>query len=144
MRRRTLIATTVTAVLLSGSAMAGVSAASQSPPRVRAPGQPASVGSDALAKWPDHADWVEIKAAARMRHIGLAPHRTARFRAFAGYLGVSELSTIHPLAPGRCRQAVRALYGNLLDLENAQRGEHWTPLRRFVATEPSIRACAPR
>jgi hypothetical protein len=79
-----------------------------------------------------------------MRRLGLARHRTAHFRAFAGYLGLNELATIHPLAPGRCREALRYLYGNLLDLANAQPGENWEPLRRFVAMEPSIRVCAPR
>jgi hypothetical protein len=32
----------------------------------------------------------------------------------------------------------------LLDLQDAHPGENWAPLRRFVAREPSIRACAPR
>lgn len=76
MRRRTLTVTAVTAVLVSGCAMAEVSAASQSPLRAQAR-QPVSAESNALAKRPDRADWEEIKAAARMRHIGLAPHRTA-------------------------------------------------------------------
>lgn len=31
----------------------------------------------------------------------------------------------------------------LADLAGARRGENWTPLRRLVATAPSIRACAP-
>jgi hypothetical protein len=93
---------------------------------------------------PDRADWEKIKAAARLRHLGLAPHRTAHFRSFAGYLGLSQLEMIQPLAPGRCQVALTYLYGNLLDLRDAHPGENWTPLRRFVANEPSIRACAPR
>ncbi|MGN6871787.1 MAG: hypothetical protein ACTHMY_25630 [Solirubrobacteraceae bacterium] len=102
------------------------------------------MSSTTLRKRPDQADWESIEAAARMRNLGLARHRTAHFRAFAGSLGLNELATIHPLAPGPCREAVRALYGNLLDLANAHPGENWAPLRRFVAREPSIRACAPR
>jgi hypothetical protein len=51
---------------------------------------------------------------------------------------------IQPLAPGRCQVALTYLYGNLLDLREAHPGENWAPLRRFVAKEPSIRACAPR
>jgi hypothetical protein len=51
---------------------------------------------------------------------------------------------IQPLAPGRCHAALTYLYGNLLDLEDAHPGENWTPLRRLVANEPSIRRCAPR
>jgi hypothetical protein len=98
----------------------------------------------ALPKRPDKADWAKIQAAAKLRNIGLAPHRTAHFRSFAGYMGLSELREIHPLAPGPCRRALTYLYGNLLDLQDAHPGENWAPLRRFVAREPSIRACAPR
>ena len=76
--------------------------------------------------------------------MALAPHRTARFRAFAAYLGLTELVSIHPLKPGRCATAVTYLYNNLLDLENAYPGENWNPLRRAVANEPSTHACAPR
>jgi len=93
---------------------------------------------------PDRADWEKIKAAARLRGMALAPHRTAHFRAFSAYLGLSELVSVHPLARGRCRTAVIDLYNNLLDLENAYPGENWNPLRRAVAREPSIQACAPR
>ena len=103
-----------------------------------------AVASAALPTRPDHADWEQIKAAARTRNVGMAPHRTAHFRSYAGALGLTELATIHPLAAGPCRRALTYLYGNLLDLRDAQPGENWAPLRRFVATEPSIRACAPR
>lgn len=127
MPRRMLALTVVTAMLVGSSATAAVGAASVSLP-VR----------------PDKADWHEIEAAARLRNMGMARHRTAHFRVFAGTLGLSELSTIEPLAPGRCQTALRYLYGNLLDLENAEPGENFAPLRRFVAGEPSIRACAPR
>ncbi len=48
------------------------------------------------------------------------------------------------LRDGSGRTALTYLYGNLLDLQNAEPGENWTPLRRLVAREPSIRACAPR
>ena len=82
--------------------------------------------------------------AARLRSMALAPHRTARFRAFAAQLALRELVSIHPLGHGRCATAVTDLYHNLLDLENASPGENWAPLRRAVAREPSIDACAPR
>jgi hypothetical protein len=59
-------------------------------------------------------------------------------------VGLSELVIIRPLAPGRCRTAVIDVYNNLLELENAYPGENWNPLRRAVAKEPSIQACAPR
>jgi len=123
MRRLALIVMAAIAVTAAGSA----------PAAARTPGAR-----------PDHADWQKIEAAARFRRIGLAPHRTAHFRAYAGSLGLSELETIQPIGPGRCRRALTYLYGNLLDLQDAQPGENWTPLRRLVAREPSIRACAPR
>jgi hypothetical protein len=103
-----------------------------------------ATGSAARSSRPDRADWKKIKAAARLRDLGLAPHRTAHFRSFAGFLGLSQLEMIQPVAPGRCQVALRYLYGNLLDLRDAHPGENWTPLRRFVANEPSIRSCAPR
>jgi hypothetical protein len=120
--RRTLTVTVVTAVLLGGSATVAA----------------------ALPKRPDKADWWKIQAAAQLRKIGLAPDRTAHFRSFAGFMGLTQLREIHPLAPGPCRRALTYLYGNLLDLQDAHPGENWTPLRRLVAREPSIRACAPR
>jgi hypothetical protein len=140
MRTRTLTVTAITAVLISGFGTAGVGRASPSPRN----GHGVSATSASRPSRPDQADWEKIKAAARMRNVGLAPHRTAHFRAFAGYLGLSELATIQPLGPGPCREALRYLYGNLLDLRDAQPGENWAPLRQLVATEPSIRSCAPR
>jgi hypothetical protein len=140
---RTLTVTAVTAVLMA-VATAGAGRASPSPRFAQARGHPRSMRPTTRRVRPDRADWETIKAAAHSRDLGLERHRTAHFRAFAGYLGLNELSTIQPLAPGRCRAAVRALYGNLLDLANAHPGENWAPLRRFVAKEPSIRACAPR
>jgi hypothetical protein len=120
--RRTLTAVAITGVLAAGAA---------------AP-------ADARPVRPNKADWAKIQAAAKLRNIGLAPHRTARFRAFAGFMGLNQLRGIHPLAPGPCRRALTYLYGNLLDLQDAHPGENWTPLRRLVAREPSIRVCAPR
>ncbi|HET6868435.1 MAG TPA: hypothetical protein VFH80_21145 [Solirubrobacteraceae bacterium] len=140
---RTLTVTAVTAVLMA-VATTGATQASPSPRSARASGHHRSMRSTTHRVRPDQADWETIKEAAHTRDLGLERHRTAHFRAFAGELGLNELSTVQPLAPGRCRAAVRALYGNLLDLANAHPGENWTPLRRFVAKEPSIRACAPR
>jgi hypothetical protein len=120
MRARTLTLTAITAFAVGGSATAATR-----PTR------------------PDHADWLKIKAAAGLRRLALAPNRTARFRAFSASLGLTELTTIHPLGPGPCATAVVYLYNNLLDLDNAQPGEKWAPLRHLVAKEPSIAACAP-
>ena len=139
---RLLNATAVAAVVIGSLATAPVSGASASPPRVL-PAY-ASTGSAGRSSRPNSADWDKIQAAARLRTIALARHRTARFRAFAARLGLSELVSIHAFAPGRCATAVTYLYDNLLDLENAYPGENWNPLRQAVATEPSIHACAPR
>jgi hypothetical protein len=141
MYRRTLTLTAITTVLVGGSATAAVGQVRPSQRSVQTRG---SVGSAARPARPDKADWEKIQAAAELRRIGLARHRTARFRAFAGYMGLSELRTVQSLAPGPCRRALTYLYGNLLDLQDAHPGENWTPLRRLVAREPSIRACAPR
>ena len=140
-RTRMLTAAAIAAALIGTSATAASSVAAS--PRPALPPHTAT-GSPARSSRPDRADWEKIKAAARLRDLGLAPHRTAHFRSFAGYLGLSQLEMIQPLAPGRCESALTYLYGNLLDLEDAHRGENWAPLRRFVANEPSIRACAPR
>jgi hypothetical protein len=140
--RRVLHATAIDAVLIGSSATAPVSGASASPPQAL-PAH-ASTGSAARSTRPNKADWEKIQTAAGLRTIALAPHRTARFRAFAAYLGLSELVSIHPFAPGLCATAVTYLYDNLLDLESAYPGENWTALRQAVAKEPSIHACAPR
>jgi hypothetical protein len=144
MHRRTLTVTTLAVALVVGSAIAPTGRASSSPRFAHAYSERLTLQSAGLPTRPNRADWEKIEAAARMRRIGLERHRTAHFRAYAGFLGLSELGTIHPLAAGRCREALTYLYGNLLDLRDAEPGENWTPLRRLVSTEPSIRACAPR
>lgn len=144
MHKHTLTASAIAAVVMCGSATAAESRVSASPHPVGVHGPRASAASATRPSRPDRADWEKIKTAARLRGMALAPHRTAHFRAFAANLGLSELVSIHPLARGRCATAVTYLYNNLLDLENAYPGENWTPLRRAVAREPSIQACAPR
>jgi hypothetical protein len=144
MHKRILTVTAIAAVLMGSSATAAESRVSASTRPASSHGALASTGSATRSSRPNRADWERIQTAARLRDMALAPHRTAHFRAFAAYLGLSELVSIHPLARGRCATAVTYLYNNLLDLENAYPGENWTPLRRAVAKEPSIHACAPR
>lgn len=141
MHKRALIATVIATAFMARTAMAAAPRTAE-PPRPAV--APAPVGLSNLPKRPDKVDWQKIKAAARMRSLALAPHRTARFRSFAGYLGLSALSSLRPLANGPCLIAVTYLRNNLLDLENAFPGENWDPLRRAVAKEPSIQVCAPR
>jgi hypothetical protein len=126
MQRRTLTAIAIAAGLMGSPAALIASASAGRPSR------------------PSKADWHKIQSAASLRKMALAPHRTARFRSFAATLGLGQLDSIHPLAPGRCFTAATDLHNNLLDLANAFPGENWGPLRRAVAKEPSIRACAPR
>jgi hypothetical protein len=137
-----LIAAAIAAILMVSPATAAVGGVSGS----SRPARPShtSTGSADRSSRPNRADWEKIKTAARLCTMALAPHRTARFRAFAANLGLTELISIHPLARGPCATAVIYLYNNLLDLDNAYPGENWTPLRRAVAKEPSIDACAPR
>jgi hypothetical protein len=139
---RRLTVAAIAAVLMAGSGTATARGGSE-PARAAAAG---GVTGGALTNRPlrpDRADWQKIQAAAHLRRNALEPHRSAHFRAFAAFLGLSELATIHPLAAGRCATAVIYLYDNLLDLQDASQGENWNPLRRAVAKEPSIRACAP-
>jgi hypothetical protein len=125
MHWRTLTATAIAAVLILSLAAVAASASAARPAR------------------PNEADWHKIQAAAHLRHMALARHRTPRFRSFAATLGLGQLASVHPLAPGRCLTAVIYLHNNLLDLANAFPGENWGPLRQAVAKEPSIHACAP-
>ena len=92
----------------------------------------------------DAQDWGTVNTAAGLRRIALAPHRTAYYRQFAAYMGLSGLMQLDPVRPGRCSVAVSYLYDNFLDLYHAYPGEDWTALRRDVTTEPSLSACAPR
>ena len=148
MHRHTLtaaaIATAIAGFAVGSPAMAAVSGASVSVRFAVADGPHGPTGSVARSPRPDKADRVAITTAAGLRRLALAPHRTARFRAFAAFLGLSQLVSIRPLARGRCLIAVTDLFNNLRDLENARPGEKWGPLRRAVANEPSIDACAPR
>ncbi len=138
------IATAIAGSVVGGPAVAAVSRASASVLVSAADGPHGPTASVARSPRPDKADWVAIKTAAGLRRLALAPHRTARFRSFAAFLGLSQLVSLRPLAPGGCLIAVTDLFNNLRDLENARPGENWGPLRRAVANEPSIAACAPR
>lgn len=143
MRMRTPITAAAAAALMFSSGTAVAVRGPVSRHAAAGPGGSLSTGA-ARRERPGQADWQRIKAAAHLRDLALEPHRTAHFRAFSAFLGLSELVTIHPLGPGRCATAVIYLYDNLLDLHDATPGENWTPLRRLVAKEPSINACAPR
>jgi hypothetical protein len=90
------------------------------------------------------SDWVKVKNAVRLRRLALAPGRSAFYRSFAAGLGLSGLTTLHPIRRGRCAIAISYLYDNLLDLAHAYPGENWQPLRRLIRKQPSLRVCAPK
>lgn len=90
------------------------------------------------------SDWVKVKNAARLRRLALAPRRSAFYRAFAAELGLSGLTTLHPIRRGRCAIAISYLYDNLLDLSHAYPGEDWQPLRRLISKQPPLSVCAPK
>jgi hypothetical protein len=75
--------------------------------------------------------------------MALAPVRTAAYRSFAAYMGLTALLRLHPVRPGRCATAISYLYDNLLDLHDAYPGENWRPLRRLIHKQPPLRVCAP-
>ncbi len=85
-----------------------------------------------------------VKNAVRLRAMALARGRSAYYRAFTAYLGLSGLTRLHPIRHGRCANAVSYLYDNLLDLAHAYPGEDWRPLRRLIRKQPSLSVCAPR
>lgn len=92
----------------------------------------------------DAADWLTVNNAIRLRGMALDPGRTAQYRAFAAYVGLSGLVSLHPVLRGQCATAVSYLYDNLLDLRQAYPGEDWRPLRRLIRTQPPLSACAPK
>jgi hypothetical protein len=92
----------------------------------------------------DAADWATLQHVVQMRTMALAPGRTALYRSFAAYMGLSGLLELHPVRPGRCATAVSYLYDNLLDLHDAFAGEDWRPLRRLIRTQPPLSVCTPR
>ena len=92
----------------------------------------------------DAADWATVQNVVRLRTMALAPGRTATYRSFAAYMGLTALLHLHPVRPGPCGTAVSYLYDNLLDLHDAYPGEDWRPLRHLIHTQPSPRVCAPK
>ena len=92
----------------------------------------------------DAADWATVQNVVRLRTMALAPRRTALYRSFAAYMGLTALLSLDPVRPGRCATAVSYLYDNLLDLHDAYPGEDWRPLRRLIRKQASLTVCAPK
>jgi hypothetical protein len=138
-----VVSVVVTLVAVSIAAIAVSSGDHTAPP---APARTAPLPAPPVARStrPTAAGWETIKEAAHVRRLALGLDRTAYYRAFAAYMGLSGLVGLAPILPGRCSAAVHYLYDNLLDLLHAYTGEDWTPLRRAIATEPSLRSCTPR
>lgn len=92
----------------------------------------------------DAADWTTVQNVVRLRTMALTPDRTAYYRSFAAYMGLTALLRLHPVRPGRCATAVSYVYDNLLDLHDAYPGEDWRPLRRLIHKQPPLSVCAPK
>ncbi len=106
-------------------------------------GLPAAVSYSPRGTRLTPADWVTVKNAVRLRWMALARGRSAYYRGFAAYMGLSGLTRLHPIRHGRCAIAVSYLYDNLLDLAHAYPGEAWQPLRRLIRKQPALSVCAP-
>jgi hypothetical protein len=131
-------------ILIATLVLAGLGAASVL--ALPATSHPLAHRSSPLAtdvRTPRGTDWQSIQGAASLRHDALQRHLTAFHRAFAAYMGLSALVQLRHRLRGRCAIAVSYLYDNLLDLQDAYTGEDWMPLRRAVATQPSLQVCAP-
>lgn len=92
----------------------------------------------------DAADWATVQNVVHLRTMALAPRRTATYRSFAAYMGLTALLNLHPVRPGPCATAVSYLYNNLLDLHDAYPGEDWRPLQHLIRKQPSLSVCAPK
>ena len=92
----------------------------------------------------DASSWETVRNVVRLRTMALVPGRTAMYRSFAAYMGLSGLLQLHPVLPGRCAIAVSYLYDNMLDLHGAYPDEDWRPLRRLIKQQSSLSVCAPK
>ena len=90
-----------------------------------------------LAPWPSAADYTTIRAAVAVRDHALFRETDWRRKSLAAALGLQTLVTVR-VGPGPCAAFVTSLYGNLLDLHEAYRGEDWRPLIRFVRRQPKL------
>jgi hypothetical protein len=130
------VALTVTIVIVAPTGTSRPTTPSQ-PPRTTVAHAPRPSRLDA-------ADWTTVQNVVRLRTMALAPGRTALYRSFAAYMGLTALLGLHPVRPGRCATAVSYLYDNLLDLHDAYPGEDWRPLRRLIRKQPPLSVCAPK
>jgi hypothetical protein len=96
-----------------------------------------------LSPWPSRADYATIKTAVGVRDHVLLRRTDWREKAYAAFLGLRTLLTVH-MAAGSCATYVTELYGNLLDLRDAYPAEDWRPLVRFVRRQPSLAAACRR
>ena len=141
MHTRALMTTVIATALMSGTAIAATPRAAE-PPRAIATRCPVGAGQPPEATGQGRLAEDQGGCAPANSGPGAASHRL--FQGVFRIPGTRVSSPRQLLAPGRCLTAVTYLRNNLLDLENAYAGENFEPLRRAVAREPSIQACAPR
>jgi hypothetical protein len=96
-----------------------------------------------LSPRPYLADFQTIKVARAVRNGVLFHERDPRRKSYGASLAVQTLLTVR-MAPGPCLSYVGRLYGSLLSLVDAYRGEDWRPLIRLVRREPRLASvCRP-
>jgi len=96
-----------------------------------------------LSPRPYLADFQTIKVARAVRDRVLFHERDPRRKSYGASLAVQTLLTVR-MAAGPCLSYVGRLYGSLLSLAEAYRGEDWRPLIRLIRREPRlVRVCRP-
>ena len=107
--------------------------------RPEAPPRPPSLPSP----WPSAADYGTIEVAVTVRDRLLFHQRDWRQKAATALVAARTLLTVR-MGAGRCADYVTELYGNLLDLADAQPGEDWRPLVVLVRREPPLASACRR
>jgi hypothetical protein len=105
---------------------------------------PAAPDARASNPRPDLADYQTIKIARAVRDKALFHEPDPQRKSHGASLALHTLLTVR-MAAGPCVRYVGQLYGTLLSLVDAHRGEDWRPLIRIVRREPRLaHVCRPR
>lgn len=129
-RSAMLVMSTVAVLALTACATRQIERAAQ--PRPDPPSAPSQT--------PSLADYNTLRSARTQLYQALA-ERDWRRQRFAAYLGLTVLTTMHPLQPGRCADFIASTYDELLSLHDNYRGENWAPLVTIVRRDPPMTVC---
>jgi hypothetical protein len=124
-------------LVVSASAVVALSACGQQHSNPAAAPAPPTVPG----KYPTLADYNTLRSARAMVNQALFVERDWRRQAFAAYLGLNVMMTMHPLQPGPCFDFVSRTYNELLSLHDNYRGEDWGPLVAMVRRDPPVTVC---